>query len=74
MAGSPMYVVVGDGYDSPNLSEQVYGPYTQERAEGVAAELKGGNFQGRDWTARPLMLSPWEVACGRSGSMGGSPL
>ncbi|OHV46614.1 hypothetical protein BBK14_01840 [Parafrankia soli] len=69
-----MYVVVGNGDDGPDLSEQVYGPYSQERAEAVAAELKGGNFQDRDWTARPLMLSPWEVAYGRAGQLGGLPL
>mgnify|MGYP001613022818 FL=1 len=59
-----MFVVCGHWFDSPGVSEQVYGPYTQARAETLASELNGGRWEGMAWKAVSLVATPWEVASG----------
>ncbi|WP_131802175.1 hypothetical protein [Parafrankia soli] len=56
----PQYVVVGRYSDGSGHSEQVYGPYSEDVAERVAAELDGGAWQRLMWEKVPLVLTPWE--------------
>jgi hypothetical protein len=56
------YVVVGAYQDGSGSSEDVYGPYTQDRAVQIAEALHAGNWQSMTWEAKPLRPTPWETA------------
>jgi hypothetical protein len=66
-----MFVVCGHWYDSPGVSDQVYGPYSQARAETLAGELNGGLWQSLTWKVIPLVATPWEVASSQRPTVGG---
>jgi hypothetical protein len=59
-----MFVVCGHTHDGSGQSEQVYGPYSQARAETLAGELNGGTWNLMEWEAVPLVATPWEAASG----------
>lgn len=56
----PQFVIIGKHADGSGQSEQAYGPYPEDIAQRVAAELDGGMWQSMIWHAVPMMLTPWE--------------